>query len=311
MTTESTATSASFTRTDSDFSSQGVRCSGWLYRPAGIEKPPVVVMGCFLGGEKTFRLPAYAEHFANHGLAVFLFDYRNFGGSDGEPRNLIDPWRHLQDWRAALAHVRGLPEVDGTRLALWGSSFAGGHVLKIAAEDHAVTAVVAQVPAVDGLASTLMRDWRYLATAVGAGLRDWVVGTASGRPYCQPIVGSPERFAILNTPESEPGYLALADPDSAWENKTPARLLLQFPFYRPGASAGQIQCPTLILAAEQDSLIPLRAVEKTAERIAKVTLVRLSCDHFTPYVGENFAQNVKTMTDFLLRQLQPEGGLRR
>lgn len=292
-----------FTRTECDFSSQATRCSAWLYRPQEVERPAVVVMGAFLGGEKTFALPNYAEAFARRGLAVFLFDYRNFGASDGEPRNLIDPWRHVQDWRAALEHVRSLPGIDHERLGLWGSSFAGGHVIKLGAEDSGIKAIVSQVPAVDGLASTLHKDWSYLTKAVLAGVWDLLRSLVLRKPYCVPIAASPERFGILNTPECEPGYLALVDKASAWQNRAPARLFLKFPFYRPISVAQRIRCPTLILAAEQDSLIPLSAVEKTAAKVKNTTLVRLPYGHFDPYIGEAFATNVQTMTEFLLKHL--------
>ena len=106
-------------------------------------------------GQKDFGLQPYAEHFAAKGMAVFLFDYRNFGGSEGEPRNLVNPWRHLADWKAALSHVRTLNSVDGSRIALWGTSFSGGHVMVTAARQVGIKAVVAQVPFVDGMATTL------------------------------------------------------------------------------------------------------------------------------------------------------------
>lgn len=292
-----------FSKTECDFFSHSIRCSAWLYRPTNIHQPPLVIMGSFLGGEKTFRLPAYAEQFAQQGLAVFLFDYRNFGASDGEPRNLIDPWRHLQDWRAAIHHVRGLSDIASEKIALWGSSFAGGHVIKLAAEDQSVKAIVCQVPAVDGLASTLTKSATYLATAVFAGLRDIVSTLLWHEPYWVPIISSPDRFGILNTAECEPGYLALVDPDSTWENRAPARLFLKFPFYRPISIAHRIHCPALILGAEQDSLVPIRGVEKTSAKINNATLIRLPCDHFAPYQGKFFDQNVKTMIEFLTRHL--------
>jgi pimeloyl-ACP methyl ester carboxylesterase len=292
-----------FNKTECDFFSQNTRCSAWLYRPASVQKPPLVIMGSFLGGEKTFRLPAYAERFAQQGLAVLLFDYRNFGASDGEPRNLIDPWRHLQDWRAAINHVRSLSDIASAKLALWGSSFAGGHIIKLATEDHDIKAIVCQVPAVDGLASTLTKSSRYLATAVFAGLRDIASTLIWHKPYWVPIIASPDRFGILNTAECEAGYLALLDPASMWQNRAPARLFLKFPFYRPISVAHRVRCPALILGAEQDSLVPISGVEKTAAKIKNATLIRLPCNHFEPYQGEFFEQNVKLMTEFLSEHL--------
>jgi alpha/beta superfamily hydrolase len=79
------------------------------------------------GAERAFGLEPFAERFAEFGVATFLFDYRCFGDSEGEPRNWISPRRHLQDWEAALAHVKGLPNIDPT--GSLGDLFSGGHVI--------------------------------------------------------------------------------------------------------------------------------------------------------------------------------------
>ena len=104
-------------------------------------------------GDRTFGLESFAERFASEGIAVFVFDYRNFGDSDGEPRNLVDPFRHLADWKATIAHVRSLKTVDGNRIGLWGSSFSGGHVIMAAASDTTIRAISAQVPFVDPIST--------------------------------------------------------------------------------------------------------------------------------------------------------------
>ncbi len=85
----------------SDFNSRGVRCDGDLYLPEGVNKPPVVIMAHGMAAQKDFRLPAYAERFVEKNMAAFLFDYRTFGKSDGEPRQMVDPDLHVQDWQAA------------------------------------------------------------------------------------------------------------------------------------------------------------------------------------------------------------------
>jgi dipeptidyl aminopeptidase/acylaminoacyl peptidase len=192
-------------RENSDFSSHGTRCAGWLYRPAGIQKPPIIVMAHGLAAEKSFRLAAFAERFVENGMAVFAFDYRNFGDSDGEPRNLVSPTRHIQDWKSAIGHVRKLQDIDLKRIALWGSSFSGGHVLVIAARDPGISAVISQVPFVDGVDFAKYMGPKYLAQATWAGLKDVLrIVTFSGR-YKVPVVGIPDVFAVLNTPDSKEG----------------------------------------------------------------------------------------------------------
>ena len=76
-------------------------------------------------GVRDQRLDAYAERFAAAGLACLVFDYRHFGDSGGQPRQLLDIGRQLDDWRAAIAFARSLEEVDGDRIGLWGTSFSG------------------------------------------------------------------------------------------------------------------------------------------------------------------------------------------
>ena len=101
-------------------------------------------------GVREQRLDAYAERFAQAGMAVLVFDYRHFGASEGEPRQLLSIARQLEDWRAAVAHARSLEGIDTKRIALWGSSFSGGHVIATAAKDPDVAAVVSQAPYTDG-----------------------------------------------------------------------------------------------------------------------------------------------------------------
>jgi dipeptidyl aminopeptidase/acylaminoacyl peptidase len=117
-------------------------CAAWLYLPPPRDPraaaPPVVVMAHGFAGTRDVGLPFFAERFAREGLAAFVFDYRHFGASGGAPRQLVDPWRQLEDWKAALAYARGLPEVDGTRAALWGTSLGAGHALVTAAGDGAL-----------------------------------------------------------------------------------------------------------------------------------------------------------------------------
>ncbi len=298
-----TSTEAEFTREDSDFMSHGTRCAGWLYLPAGKLLPPVVVMAHGLAAERAFGLSAFAERFAENGIAVFVFDYRNFGDSDGEPRNLVSPSRHLQDWRAAITHVRSLKVLDPNRLALWGSSFSGGHVIVTAARDREIAAVIAQVPFVDGMDSIRMLGLKYALRAVGEGLKDLLrIITFSGR-HLVPVVADPGTFAVLNTPECERGYLALVPEDTEWKNECPAAFLLTIASYRPTAYAGKVRCPALIMPARRDSLISLEAVEKMASKMEDARIVSLPIGHFDIYSGQPFEQAVGTQVDFLKQHL--------
>ena len=295
-----------FTRKVSDFISNKVRCRGDLYLPSDSKNPPVVIMAHGFGAERTFGLPAYAEHFAHNGFAVYLFDYRCFGDSDGEPRNYVSAKRHLQDWEAAIAHVRSLPNIQTEKIALWGSSFSGGHVIVTAARDGAVSAIIAQVPHVDAITTIRMLGIRYFLEASYHGLRDLFRIITFRSPYYVKIISNPEEFACLNTPECFPGYSALIPEDSNWQNRCPARITLTFGWYRPLTSAGKVACPALIMAAEKDTLIDPKSVELTASKMPNSTVVKYPFGHFDLYRGDAFNDAVKKQTAFLKEHLDKQ-----
>ena len=149
------STAQPFTRHDVSFTSGEDTCAAWLYLPTGVTSPPVVILGHGLGATREMRLDAFAERFAQAGIAALAFTYRHFGDSGGQPRQLLSIKRQLADWDAAIAWVKNRRDVDGTRIAVWGSSFGGGHSITVASRHPELKAAVAQCPFTDGLASAL------------------------------------------------------------------------------------------------------------------------------------------------------------
>ncbi|RJP78050.1 MAG: alpha/beta fold hydrolase [Desulfobacteraceae bacterium] len=288
----------------SDFISSGVRCDGDLYLPEGAEKPPVVIMAHGMAAQKDFRLPAYAERFVEKNMAAFLFDYRTFGKSNGEPRQLVDPDLHVQDWQAAISHVRNLKNVDGARIALWGSSFSGGHVITCAAADHDIRAVVSQLPFVSGWSSTRLKGISDVLQCTFYGVYDLIRGALGLSPHYSPVIARPGFFAAMNTEESYPGYMSIAGDNPTWENKMASRAFIKASLYSPISRAKQVKAPTLVMAGKYDSLIPVDAVRKMAGRLPKGELVVMDCNHFEPYTGELFEQFVARQSAFLATHLK-------
>ena len=143
-----------FTRSDELFESDGLRCAAAVFRPEGMQGDvPVVVMAHGFGTPRAVALYVYAEEFARNGYAVMVFDYRYFGESEGEPRQLLHIAKQLEDWRRVLDFARSLEGIDPDRIIAWGTSFAGGHVLSLAGSGERFAAVVAQVPHVSGPAA--------------------------------------------------------------------------------------------------------------------------------------------------------------
>ena len=135
-----------FSRRDVTFEAEGATLVGWFYRPQRDGDLPAIVMSHGFACVKELFVDRFAEAFAQAGFAVLLYDHRNFGASGGEPRGEIDPWRQVSDMRDAVTWMTMQPGIDVSRLGLWGSSYSGGHVLTLAAQDRRVACVVAQVP---------------------------------------------------------------------------------------------------------------------------------------------------------------------
>ena len=138
-------------RRDFEFRTEdGVILRGWHYLPERTGAAPTVVMAHGYSAVKEMYLDRFAEAFAEAGIGAVVFDNRNFGASDGEPRQEIDPWQQIRDYRDAITWASGLPEVDAERIGIWGSSYSGAHVLVVSAIDRRVKCVVAQVPLISG-----------------------------------------------------------------------------------------------------------------------------------------------------------------
>ena len=295
---------AEWVRSSIDFVSRGSRCAAWLYLPRAVARPPVVIMAHGFGAERTFGLEPFAERFAQAGLATFLFDYRCFGDSEGEPRNWISPRRHLQDWEAALAHVKSLATIDPSRIALWGTSFSGGHVIVLAARHPEISAVVAQVPFADGLALLTSIPLKLMPRLGMAALRDLPQLIMHRPPFTVPIVGPPDSLAIMNMPGSWEGYQSLLPKGTSWTNACPARAVFTTSIYRPTSHAARVRCPVLLVMAKRDEVIPPSSVKKEQARLPDGQLVALNCSHFDPYKGPFFEEAVVTEQNFLATHLQ-------
>src|SRR3954452_1818326 len=189
-------TTGTRTRLDVTFPSAGDDCRAWLFMPDA-ERPPLVILGHGLGATREHGLEPYAERFADAGVAALAFTYRHFGDSGGEPRQLLDIKRQLADWAAALAYARSLDGIDHDRIALWGTSFGGGHVIEAAARDGAVAAVVSQCPFTDGLAATRAASPRSLARVMVPALRDELARVRGRPPVLVALVGPRGSAALM------------------------------------------------------------------------------------------------------------------
>src|SRR3954447_20377395 len=287
-------------REDIEFHSGGDECAAWLYRPEGDGPHPIVVLAHGFGGVREARLWAYAERFAAAGLAALVFDHRHFGASGGQPRQLLDIDLQLDDWRAAIALARGLDGIDPDRVALWGTSFSGGHVAVLAAEDKRVAAAISQGAFLDGGWALRAAGPRNILRLTVAGLRDEAARLRGRPPYMLPVVGPPGSTAAMNSPDAEPGYRALfADPPSEFRNEVAGRIGLMVGLYRPIRHAARVACPWLVAVADRDVVTPPEPALKAASRAPRGEVRHYDARHFDIYVGEMFERVVEDQIAFL------------
>jgi len=253
------------------------------------------------------RLDAYAAGFVAAGFAALVFDYRHFGASEGQPRQLMDIKRQLADWRAAIAYARTVDGIDGERLAVWGTSFSGGHVAALAAEDPSIAAAISQVP-YSGLGGRRRRSRPvFLARMVAAAVRDEVRGRLGRSPGYLRLVAEPESgdFAPFVESGATVAIRELFPADYEWPNQFTPRVMLRLPRYRPFDTANRIACPWLVLVCDDDAVTPADQAAALASRAPRLELRRFPAGHFEVYRGEWFDLALVVQTEFLVRHLLP------
>jgi pimeloyl-ACP methyl ester carboxylesterase len=296
-----------------EFDSRGVTLRAGHWPPANASLTsargaPCVVMGHGLGGTRDAGLVPFAEVFAQAGLHVLCFDYRGFGKSSGEPRQVVNVSMQLDDFASAITHARTIKGVDPERIALWGSSFSGAHSVTAAVRDGRVAAVVSQGAMMDGFASllNLVRQCGvgHAMRLTAYGIADALRGALGAGRVTLPVVGLPGSAAALTTPDSKPGYLAITPPE--WCNEISTSWALTLATYRPNTLTPRLPCPALFCIATSDVVVPPSAMEDGARRAPdKIEVKRYPVGHFDIYVPPAFDQVSRDQAEFLARVLAP------
>jgi uncharacterized protein len=295
-------------RQDVEFDAEGVTLRGWLYTPADASGPaPTVVMAHGFSAVKEMYLDRFAEVFADAGLAALVFDNRNFGASDGEPRQEIDPIAQMRDYRHAITYAQSRAEVDAQRVGIWGSSYSGGHVMVVGAIDRRVRCVACQVPLVSGHdnARALVRA-DFLA-----GFRDMFDADRAARyrgepPAMVPVVDEdPLAPSALPTPDSWAWFSETGRTRApSWRNEVTLRSVEMFMEYEPGTHLPWITpTPFLMVVAQGDHLTPAEHAIAAFERANQPKrLVILPGGHFDAYT-EGFDAASSAARDWFVQHL--------
>jgi len=307
----------------------------WLLTPDTLPPEgdffPIVVMSHGIGGQKDMGLLRYGEEFVNAGFAVLIFDYRHFGGSFANKkapfRNFIYPWNHYEDIMTVVRFIKSNALqgflVNSNKIALWGTSFAGGHVIMASSElpPNSISAVISQVPHMNGREATksaiasrgLLQSFRVVLLGIADIL------------FSQLLQLSPPLYVKIaaKKEENEIGYMSLSQEHfdlyiskhpkvylGGWKNLAPARTLLFLSLYNPVEKLENFTAaPVLFVTAKQDDLCPPKFVVDSVAKAQNqgsslLTHVQVDTNHFGIYNGKHFEESVTAMKTFLSKHLK-------
>jgi pimeloyl-ACP methyl ester carboxylesterase len=288
-----------------DFHSHNTICRGILYTPDNAKSGlPCIVMGHGFALTHASGLMPFKEAFCKAGYAVFAFDYRHFGESDGEPRQALNPWYETEDWLAAIYFVRQLDRVDKNRICLWGTSFSGGLVIVAAVKDGHVQCTISQCPMMDGMAA-IIGVIGYAGVMHGIRLTyhatiDWLRRGLGMSPNYIQSAGRPGDLGMMTAEDSWDGYVPILASNNP--NKVAAGVNYFIPFFRPTSYASQVNCPALVLICNKDTVAPASAAERAVAKMPNAEVKHYPVGHFDVYVGDALAQSLNDQLEFLGRR---------
>ncbi|MCK4630690.1 MAG: alpha/beta hydrolase [Bacteroidales bacterium] len=294
-------------RKEVSFKVNGTLINAWQYMPEDLSTPvPCIIMSNGFGGTKDMLLESYALRFVKAGMAVLAIDYRYFGDSEGEPRQLFFFSKQLEDCSAAIEYARGIKNINPDRIAMWGTSASGGYGIITAARDKRIACVCGQCPALDShtdgkLAVKREGIWFFLRLFMHA-QRDMGRSRFGLSAHKLPIVGKPGSLALINAPGAFDGYSKVVS--ASFVNEVCTRGMLRTHGFNPIDYAKDVQCPVLLQVCEKDNLVSLNSVLKTAKKLGKYAEVKkYPIGHFDIYTGDNFEKSVTDQITFFRKYL--------
>ena len=285
----------------------GITIKGWLYLPElSKQQVPCIVLNTGFGGTKDMILERYALKFIDAGFAVLSYDYRYFGESEGTPRQMYSVNRQIEDLLGAVRYLKTREEIDEKKIAVWGTSAAGGYGLIAAAKDSDIACIIGQCPGLDNDADNKIvfkrEGFLYFLKLLIHAQRDKGRSRFNLTSHTIPIVGQPHTTAIHTAPGAFQGYSELATKN--FINEVCARLILiRHP--NPIDYAEKLDCPALFQICEKDEFVSAKSYKKSEEILGgKATFSRFPIGHFDIYKNKYFEQVVKEQIDFLNKHLR-------
>jgi len=290
------------------FTSSGARCAAWLTLPERPGPHPALVLAHGFGANHTMAIERYEQHFAAAGIATLAFDYRHLGESEGLPRQRLSLRKRRQDLVAAIDFVRGLAEVDASRVALWGTSLGAMHVLRVAADRPDVTAVVVQCPIVHGPAALRRMGLAPMLRLGPAIAEDAARHVLRRADRYVPVVGQPGGLAAVTVPGAEEGWRSTVDSGGVFDNRVSAASALEVGFTSAKRAARRISAPLLVCVSGRETLMDPRHAEEVARRAPRGEARIYDGGHFDIYHPPLLNRLLADQTAFLKQHLHVSDG---
>lgn len=269
----------------------GVTVRGRLYLPDCRYPCPAISMAHGFGATIDHGLAPFARVFTDGGFAVLMHDHRGFGNSEGEPRGDIDPWRQIADWRHAISFLEAHPAVDRARIGLWGSSFAGGHALVLAATDRRIRAVVSQVPTISGYEQSQRRVSPELTAQLAQRFITDDRDRHAGRPPAKQrvVATNDSEHAVYRSHDARAFYLQALPEPAHWDNTVTVRSSRAASMYEPGQWVSRVSPTPLMMIVALDDVVTLTdtALRAYEQALQPKALVTYPGGHFAAY-AEHF-----------------------
>ncbi|MCF3649589.1 alpha/beta hydrolase [Synoicihabitans lomoniglobus] len=292
-----------------EFPSENATLRGRFYTPDDRPGPwPIVVMAhgysATINGMVADR---YAEQIHRAGFAVLLYDHRNFGISGGEPRQQINVWTQARGYRDAIDFIRTRPEIDPDRIVIWGDSMSGAEVIVVAAIDHRVAGIIAQIPGCGDEMPRADPTGEEFASIRETFLHGNIEATPENTRGPLPVVSFAPAIhpAIMQPDTAFRWFIEYGGRfDTGWENWV-THVTPQVPVaFDPGLCVRHIRAPLLMIVAYEDEMPYVRSdVARRVYELAPSTkqLLQIDGGHFglLHYPSALFDEASQAQVDFL------------
>ncbi len=299
---------------DIEFPSQNTILRGRLYLPENRSgKSPVIIMAHgFTTTINGMTADKYAEKFRESGFAVLLYDHRNLGISDGEPRRDVNFWVQCRGYIDCIDFAVTQPEIDPERIAVWGASMSAQEAFLVGAIDERVKAIVTIIPGFESDFPPEDKDGKLYEFAKKTVMSDDIMGISHTVIERMPIVSSDQLGtpSVLTEITAYRWFIEYGGRfGTNWDNVVSYSDVERPELYHTGQFALQLKAPILMIVATNDEMDGANP-EVTLAVYKKITQpkewVDIDGGHFglLHYPSALFDKSSKAQIDFLNKYLK-------